>query len=110
MESLINERAVSLYNRIFKVDSCVRDLNLYLLSEYFATGSAIPGTLLHYVSQSGASPVSLALGSHPRSRQFNPPDDHDGIVDSLRFLLFHENYIKPYGEEHLLVSLLTKAF
>ena len=78
-----------------------------LLSEYVLTGSAVPGTLLDHVTQSGISPVSLAFGSRPNCKHFNR---QDGIVDSLRFLLHHENFIKPYGEEHMLVSLLTKAF
>ena len=35
---------------------------------------------------------------------------HDGVVESLRFLILHENFIKPYSSEHIIASLLTKAF
>ena len=35
---------------------------------------------------------------------------HDGIVDSLRQLVYHENFVKPYSEEHILATLLVKAF
>ena len=33
-----------------------------------------------------------------------------GVTDSLRTLLMHENFIKPYSEEQTLASLLTRAF
>ena len=35
---------------------------------------------------------------------------NDGIVDSLRSMIFSENFIKPWCNEHILVKLLTKAF
>ncbi len=31
----------------------------------------------------------------------------NGHVGSIRMLLYHENFVKPYSEEHLLVHLLT---
>ena len=34
----------------------------------------------------------------------------NGHVDSIRSLIYHENFIKPYSEEHNLVYLLTKSF
>ena len=33
----------------------------------------------------------------------------DGMTDSLTSLLQHEDYNKPWSEEHMLVTLLTKA-
>ena len=35
---------------------------------------------------------------------------NDGVVDSLRYLISRENFIKPYSNEHILGVLLTKAF
>ncbi len=34
----------------------------------------------------------------------------NGIVDSLRTLLYEDNYLKPWSNEYLLVKLLTKSF
>ena len=42
--------------------------------------------------------------------QSNISRQEDGIVDSLKMLIAHENFIKVYSEEHTLVSLLTRAF
>ena len=108
VESLISERSSSLYHRIFNIDSPVRDLNLFFLDLFLTTGKTIEGTLSHGIVKQGSSLVSLALGSRP-SRSSQICDGH-GVVDSLKFLVFHENFIKPYKEEHLLVSLLTRAF
>ena len=33
-----------------------------------------------------------------------------GIVDSLKNLIMTENFIKPYSEEHILATLLVRAF
>ena len=33
-----------------------------------------------------------------------------GIVDSLKVLIMHGNFIKPYPEQHVLASFLTRAF
>ena len=35
---------------------------------------------------------------------------YNGDVNSIRSLIFHENVIKPYSEEHSLVYMLTKSF
>jgi hypothetical protein len=34
----------------------------------------------------------------------------DGVIDSLRFLLFSENYCKPWSAEFVLTALLTACF
>ena len=44
----------------------------------------------------------------PRFKKESTNDD--GIVDSLKHLLHHENYQQPWSLEHLLANLLTKAF
>ena len=108
IESLVAQRSRSLYSRIFNIDSPARDLNLFFLESYITTGKTFPGTLCHNIVKQGSSPVALALGLKPNRAKHHT--DENGIVDSLRFLVFHENFIKPYKEEHLLVSLLTRAF
>ena len=55
------------------------------------------------------------MGESPISRALNKPRDikyvqcQNGHVDSLRLLLFNDNFIKPYFQEHILVHLLTTA-
>ena len=33
-----------------------------------------------------------------------------GIIDSIRYMIMHDNFTKPYSDEHALAVLLTKAF
>ena len=40
----------------------------------------------------------------------NLSEHDDGMIDSLKYLLNHEDYNKPWSEEHILATLLTKAF
>ncbi len=56
----------------------------------------------------------LQSSSHsPMYLVFNQPTStynmqyEDGHIDSLKMLLYHEHFVKPYSEEHLLVHLLT---
>ena len=69
---------------------------------------AIPGTLLHHVLSHGTSPVWLM--THVFKAKRNCYFSDDGFVDSLRFLLFAENYCNPWSSEFILTSLLTAAF
>ena len=45
---------------------------------------------------------------------FNPTVENaqteTGVVDTLRSLLMHEHFIKPYSEEHIMAALLLRAF
>ena len=56
------------------------------------------------------------MGQSPTKRAFNPEPipktsvtNNDDLVDSIRHLLFTDNFTKPYSHEHLLVHLLTTA-
>ena len=35
---------------------------------------------------------------------------HDGVVDSVRYLIGNENCIKPYSEEQVLATILARSF
>ena len=78
-----------------------------LLSSYILTGRAEKGTLLDRVIKAGYNPINLIFNK-PKFKQNST--NEDGLVDSLRQLLHHENYQKPWSMEHLLANLLTKAF
>ena len=100
------KKCTSLFNRIGQVASPTRSLLLYFLSRFILYGEIIPGTLLSRVISQGQSPIKC-LFSVPKMCANIQTDGH---IDSIRHLLHHENFIKPYSEEHLLVHLLTIAF
>ena len=79
----------------------------HLLSRFICNGEMIPGTLLDRVVSMGESPSKRAFNSQHvlESKVTN----NDGLVDSIRHLLFTNNFTKPYSHEHLLVHLLTTA-
>ena len=78
-----------------------------LLSQYVIKGKLTKGTLLYKVTQLGYSPVSTAF---IKPTVCTNDTIEDGTVASLRYLMFHENYVKPYSNEFILTNLLTKAF
>ena len=104
----INDHVLSLYYRIYCVDSPVRDLCRELLFMYLSKKVLVKGTIIDRVVRLGHSPLTAAFTKHVRNKYLNT--EEDGVVSSLRFLLHHENYININSEEHLLTSLLTKAF
>ena len=80
---------LSLYNRIFKVESPARRLMQYLLSRFIFYDETVPGILLDRVVSMGESPSKRAFNSQhiPETSVTN----NDGLVDSIRHLLFNDN-------------------
>ena len=107
IEEVIANNTARLYHNIFQCNTPAQVFQSLLLSSYILTGRAEKGTLLDRVIKAGYNPINLIFNK-PKFRQ-NPTND-DGLVDSLRQLLHHENYQKPWSMEHLLANLLTKAF
>ena len=107
IEDIVNRNVLSLYNRIFKVECPARRLIQHVLSRFIYYGETVPGTLLDRVVSMGESPSKRAFNSQyvPETSVTN----NDGLVDSIRHLLFPDNFTKPYSHEHLLVHLLTTA-
>ena len=102
----IRQSTASLLKRVFSVESSVKDLNAHLLSLYVTRGDLIPGTLIQRAVCMGLSPISCAFQEYKKPVFIQGC----GIVDSIKHLVMHENFIKPYSEEFILSSLLTKAF
>ena len=102
IEDILNRNV--LYNRIFKVESPARRLMQHLLSRFIFYGETVPGTLLDRVVYLGESPTKRAFDSQhtPETSVTN----NDGLVDSIRHLLFTDNVTKPYSHEHILDHLL----
>ena len=106
---LVEKAVLSLWYRIFQVDSPAKVLCANLLSMYILKGNCVPGTLLDRLVKLKFSPVRCMLQKCKPEATIDG-NSHDGVVDSLRFLISQENFIKPYSSEHVIASLLTKAF
>ena len=107
VSSAISNNTKSVFKRVCINESPTKNLCLRLLSEYMYNGSRIPGTIVDRILKLGYSPVDVLLS--------NVCDRHDsvidnGAVDSLRTVLFNENFIKPWSDEYMLVKLLTRSF
>ena len=106
IENVIKNSSASLFHRICKVESPTRTLSSYLLAEYLCNGTLSDGSLLHRMIRFGISPVECIL----RKTKHKSSGVSDGVIDSLKYLLCHEQFLKPYSDEHLLAHLLVKAF
>ena len=96
MEDIVNRNVLSLHNKIFKMERPARRLMQHLLSRFIILcyGETVPGTLLDRVVSMGESPSKRAFNYQhvPESSATN-----DGLVDSIRHLLFTDNFTKPYS-------------
>ena len=92
---------------IFQCETLAKVFQSLLLASYIITGKAESGTILDRVIKAGYNPLNIIL-SKPKFKRNTT--EEDGLVESLRQLLHHENYQKPWSLEHLLANLLTKAF
>ena len=63
IEDIVNRNVLSLYNRIFKVESPARRLMQHLLFRYIFYGKTVPGNLLDTVVYMGESPTIRAFNS-----------------------------------------------
>ena len=106
MEEKLRQSVASLLKRIFMVESSAQELTHYFMSLYISSGTLIPGTLVDRAVSLGLSPVRSAFVRYKRPSS----SQNCGIVDSLRTLIMHEHFIKPYSEQHILTSLLTRSF
>ena len=70
----------------------------------------VPGTLLHRIVALNISPIACLFTKKRWSDKEMPYQIENGITDSLKYLVMHDHFIKPYGDEHVLATLLTKAF
>ena len=102
----IDYNVQSLYHRIFKVASPVRTLCCHLLSKYIVSGEVVKGTIVGRIINTGVSPVLCMQTYTPDKGR----SQDDGVVDSLRHLLYHENYCTPGSNEHILAKLITRSF
>ena len=85
------------------------------------TGDTCKNTLIDRIVALNLSPLQIYISQLPGS-DFNRPTPsnsngsnshkvlHDGVVDSLRYLVFHKEFNKLGSVEHTLAKLMVKAF
>ena len=107
-DNIVIQNSINFYNRLFKVDSPLLGLQCKFLSHYLETGKLISGTLIHKIVNYGFAPLDI-IARQDKFRKSSQREDN-GIVHSLRHLIFNDNYIKPWSDEYFLTKLLTRAF
>ena len=108
-DELVRVNTSKLYHRIFSCESPASEIQQRFLTNYLTNNEVIPGTLIQRLLSQGASPVNSILNA-PRKYTCRTKCHDNGIVDSLQSMLFHDNYIKPHSNEHMLTVLLLRAF
>jgi hypothetical protein len=108
LRSIITRNTLSLFHRIYKIDSPLITLCNTFIAKYIADGTIIQNTIVGRILNYGLSPVSVAYQGAGAVRGLT--QEMDGIAESLQFLPRHENFLKPYSDEHVLTQLLLKAF
>ena len=74
--------------------------------QYICHGTIHPNTLLQRVISSNLSPINCIFNSPIRPKA----SPVDGVTDSLKLLLYSEQFLKPYSDERYLAHLLVKSF
>ena len=93
---------------MFVRNTPARSLNIYLLSSFLMYGERVPRTTLDRVLAFGKDPVGIGLADPPKHKTVSPGLGDDGVTDSLRFLLYDDNFNNVDSLEHELVRFLTR--
>ena len=109
VQNEVQYATVNLYQRIFREESPVRQLQARLLAKYVLTGKCVCGTILSNIIKYGLNPVTVIYNTSFKNCKIMS-STADGMIDTLRYLLCHENFVKPWSEEYRLARLLTSAF
>ena len=108
VENMITKNSISLWRKSFSCLSPLRYVCAYNLANFMLNSKLTDGTLVDRLVSKGLSPISLLFDD--RKYIVNQSENENGIVDSLRYLIMSESLIKPYSDEHILATLLVKAF
>ena len=93
IDDVIKNNAMRLYSNIFKANTPARDLQSTLLSHFILNGTIIKGTLLDRIVGAGADPLDLITAKSPSTSPVcDTTGEEDGLVESLQFLLLHDDY------------------
>jgi len=102
----VTKLSCAFYRRVFGVNTPLLRLQSLALADYMVHRKPVPNTLIHKLCQFNISPVKAAFSKIVSDIHYT----ENGIIDSLRYLLFQDNFIKPWASEHVIVDLLTRAF
>ena len=106
VQDVISRATISLFSSIFKRDSPTRQLGLYLVSLLICNNIIVPGTIVDRICKMGLSPVNVMLSY----REIRKSKAENGIIDSMRHLLFDNHFDDRRSAEHNLLSMLCRAF
>jgi len=102
----IKSQSINSFYNIMNSDTPAKELQLSLLVKYVVSGKTVTGSIIDSLVKYGVSPIKAALYK-PTTKCRQP---QDGVIDSLRQIVYSENYVKRWSYELLLTSLLTKSF
>ena len=103
----IENQTISTFKRTCNVNSPTRKVYIQQLSSYILHGHIVPGTMIDRLIGYGRSPTDTLFTQNKRRHDYT---DVDGTADSLRPLLYDDNFIKPWSDQYILVKLLTRSF
>jgi hypothetical protein len=106
ISEVINWNTLCLFYRSFRLASPLRTMCNFLLSKYITVGKVYKGTLLSKIIDMGYSPTDSAYNL----KKTVCHKQKDGVVESLEYLVNHENFMKDGSSEHVLATLITRAF
>lgn len=106
VSDLLYKYTYNFYSKSFCIKSPVQHLQARFLAYYLLTGRLIKNTLLYKIVSSGINPLDCLY----RFRKYHIEFQQNGVSDSLKYLTSHDNYIKSWSPEFLLVKLLMQAF
>jgi hypothetical protein len=92
--STIIKNAVTFFSRILKIDSPLQNLCNYFISVYISSRIVVTGTLVGKILLWGLSQLKCAFNGNAMKRAKSV---ESGVIDSLRNLVMHENFIVPYS-------------
>ena len=77
-------------------------------AQYILKGEVTAGSMIERILHLGFSPIQVTFSG--RGNKFRATGQEDGVVDSLKYLTAHDNFIKAWSNEHVLTVLLTRCF
>ena len=103
---LIKKSSYNFYHKLFITDTPLKKLQSRFLSHYMLSHKVVKNSLLDKLLKNDIDPIDCIFNFQKYVVEF----EKNGIIDSLHFLICHDNYIKRWSPEFTLVNLLTQAF
>ena len=105
IEESIKSMSVSLWKRIFLVNSPVCGMCSFFMSKYLLTGKYSKCTLFGRKLDMGLSPLLSALSTFKYTQKYST---RDGVVDSLHGVVYRADFLNRNSTAHILPKLFTR--